>query len=294
MKKNLLLRQEWLDVIERPFDWKIVSTMFAPDAPKACDRSHVRWHAGHADRYSNREVVVALAGKCVMSLEGTLYEVSPGTILMFDGEEEHDMAYPPWTRGCVHLWFSFVRDMAFPRVISVENGIISAVNAQAEPLMRLSEMGHAFPRIWSECVKDKVINGSVSRLMLARIVSSFSGLLLEYASMGFIEETTAATDSARRRNSVVDAIKEHIRESAGAGVSLDRLAIISGYSKYHFLRMFKERTGMTVHKYVNQCRMAKCCELLGSGLRKNEISDILGFSSPATFSRWLHRENTRR
>jgi AraC-like DNA-binding protein len=113
-------------------------------------------------------------------------------------------------------------------------------------------------------------------------------MFLDYASLGFVEEREGATDSVKRREKVVDAIKEHIQESAGAGVSLDRLAVISGYSKYHFLRMFKDRTGTTVHEYVNQCRMAKCRELLSEGARKSEISDILGFSSPATFSRWLH------
>ncbi|MCK5843142.1 MAG: helix-turn-helix transcriptional regulator [Victivallales bacterium] len=293
MKKNILLRPEWLEVIERPFDWRIVSTLFAPDAPTARDRSHIRWHAGHADRHANREVVIALSGECVMSLEGALYEVSPGTVLMFDSGEEHDMAYPPWTSGCFHLWISFVRNVAFPRVLSIDDGVVSTVNAQAEPLMRLSELGHALPRVWSECAKG-ADNGGATALMRARVVSSLSGVLLEYASLGFVEESEVATDSTKRREKVVDAIKEHISETAGAGVSLDRLAVISGYSKYHFLRMFKERTGITVHEYVNQCRMAKCRELLGEGVRKNEISDILGFSSPATFSRWLHSEDARR
>lgn len=292
MRQNILLRPEWLEVIERPFDLRIVSTLFDAEAPIARDRSHVRWHAGHADRHNHREVVLALAGECVMSLEGTLYEVSPGTVLMFDSGEEHDMAYPPWTSGCFHLWFSFVRDVAFSRVLSINDGVFSAVNAQTEPLMRLSEMGHALQRVWSECVKNDGGSEFYS-LSRSRILSSISSVLLEYAYLGFVEESGESTDSARRRDKVVDAIKNHIQESAGAGVSLNRLAVISGYSKYHFLRMFKERTGTTVHEYVNQCRMAKCRELLGNGARKNEIADILGFSSPATFSRWLHREGVR-
>ena len=293
MKKNILLRPEWLEVIERPFDWKIVSTLFAPDAPTACDRSHLRWHSGHADRHVNREMVIALAGECVMSLEGALYEVSPGTVFMFDSGEEHDKSYPPWTSGCFHLWFSFVKEMAFPRVLSIDAGIVSPVNAQVEPLMRLPEVRHTFPHIWSECAK-MANNGDESAFIRARVLSSLSGVFLEYASLGFVEESDVVSDSVKRRGKVVDAIKEHILDTAGAGVSLDRLAVISGYSKYHFLRMFKERTGTTVHEYVNQCRMAKCHELLGEGARKNEIADVLGFSSPATFSRWLHREDACR
>ena len=287
MEQNILLRPKWLNLLKRPFDWKIVSTLFTPEAPSVRDSSHIKWHTENTDCHANCEVVVSLEGECVMSLGGELYEVSPGTILMFDSGEEHDMAYPSWTSGCFHLWFSFIGEMAFPRILSIDNGVVSTVNAQTEPLMRLSEMGHAFPRVWRGCVKNR----DTTSLARSRILSSLAGVVLEYASLGFIEESVYATGSTKRRAKVVDTIKEYIRESAGSSVSLDRLAVISGYSKYHFLRMFKERTGTTIHEYVNQCRMAKCRELLEKGCRKNEIADFLGFSSPATFSRWLHKED---
>ena len=284
--KNKLLKSEWLARLENPFDWKIVSTLMEPEAPKAQDKSHARWSLVHFDRHAHREVVLALDGKCVMSLEGELYEVSSGTILMFDAGERHDKAYPPWTTGCVHLWLSIVKNTIFPRLLKIESGKIEALNPQNEPLMRISEMGLSLPRIWRESGKEK--HASPEQFRRARIISSLAEVFLEYANFGFETENTGQTDSAMRRDEVVDVIKEHIRETAGAGVSLDRLAVISGYSKYHFLRMFKERTGVTVHEFVDQQRMARCRELTREGYRKNEIADILGFSSPSTFSRWLH------
>jgi AraC-like DNA-binding protein len=194
------------------------------------------------------------------------------------------MEYPEWTSGCVHLWLSLVKETVFPRMLSIEDGKITLTNPRSEPLLRLSELGHALPRVWSECSQgcDPLGIGK------ARISSALAGIFLEYAALGSSGEDAVKSDSTKRRDKVVDAIMEHIRETAGAGVSLDRLAVISGYSKYHFLRVFKERTGVTVGEFVNQCRMAKCRELLNDGLRKGEIADILGFSSPAAFSRWLH------
>ena len=284
--ENKLLKSEWLAKLENPFDWKIVSTLIESEAPKAKDKSHSRWSLVHFDRHAHREVVLALEGKCVMSLEGELYEITPGTVLLLDSGNRHDKGYPPWTTSCVHLWLSIVKDTVFTRLLKIEGGEIEALNPQNEPLMRISELTLSLPRTWRECADEKF--EFPEELRRARIISSLAGVFLEYAKCGFETDNRGRTDTGKRRDEVVDAIKEHIRETAGAGVSLDRLAVISGYSKYHFLRIFKERTGTTVHEFIDQQRMAKYRELTRDGYRKNEIADILGFSSPSTFSRWLH------
>ncbi len=90
---------------------------------------------------------------------------------------------------------------------------------------------------------------------------------------------------------VVAAIQQHIRETAGHGECLDSLARISGYSKFHFLRLFEQHTGQTVHRYLDDCRLQRVRTMLERGCSKKEISAALGFSCQSAFSRWLKKWN---
>jgi transcriptional regulator GlxA family with amidase domain len=84
----------------------------------------------------------------------------------------------------------------------------------------------------------------------------------------------------------MEAICRHVQETGGVDASLDHLAQIAGYSKFHFLRLFKQHTGQSVHAYVNQSRLRKVEELRAGGLPLKAIAVKLGFSCPAAFSRW--------
>ena len=81
---------------------------------------------------------------------------------------------------------------------------------------------------------------------------------------------------------VMTYITEHYSEHIG----IDELAAKFGYSKYHFLRLFKQNTGQTVVDYINAMR----CEVAGELLRKGtlpvaEIAYTCGFNTPSYFAK---------
>ncbi len=69
-------------------------------------------------------------------------------------------------------------------------------------------------------------------------------------------------------------------------ITLDTLADIAGYSKYHFSRIFKQYCSMSHVKYINRRRI-KAAEglLFDPELSINEVAHLSGFSSLATFNR---------
>ncbi len=81
-------------------------------------------------------------------------------------------------------------------------------------------------------------------------------------------------------------IATHLSEAE----DLDVLAHLSGYSKFHFSRIFKACTGETVHTFIDACRLRKSSELLKRGVLCKEVAAALGFSSPAAYSNWRHRQ----
>ena len=67
--------------------------------------------------------------------------------------------------------------------------------------------------------------------------------------------------------------------------SLDELAEQVHMSKYHFLRKFKELTGVTVHAFVTDKRLIKACRAISEGMNISQAYQAAGFSDYSSFLR---------
>ena len=69
-------------------------------------------------------------------------------------------------------------------------------------------------------------------------------------------------------------------------LSLEEVAAVSGFSKFHFTRIFKQYMNMTFYEYLNSKRVKRAEELLYD--KKMSITDVAmnsGFSSLSAFNR---------
>ena len=66
-------------------------------------------------------------------------------------------------------------------------------------------------------------------------------------------------------------------------ISLDEVAKMSGYSKYHFCKKFKALTGTTYLTYLNYVRISHACKLLKKGYSPNELCIECGFEDAHYF-----------
>ena len=67
-------------------------------------------------------------------------------------------------------------------------------------------------------------------------------------------------------------------------LSLERLSSVAGMSKYHFLRAFSRRTGLSPHSYLLALRVARARELLAEGWTLSEAALQTGFVDQSHFS----------
>jgi AraC family transcriptional regulator len=78
---------------------------------------------------------------------------------------------------------------------------------------------------------------------------------------------------------------DHMEARLDADLTLAELAAESGYSRTHFIRMFKAATGQTPHRHLLELRLRKAQSMLtNSGLSLTEIALACGFSSHAHLS----------
>jgi len=92
--------------------------------------------------------------------------------------------------------------------------------------------------------------------------------------------------SAPRLRSVVDYIDAHLQHN----LTLDELAQHTGFSAYHFTRLFKQATGLAPHQFVIRRRIERAKQLLRySDLSLAAIAHDVGFSSHSHFTTLFRR-----
>ncbi|WP_151736807.1 AraC family transcriptional regulator ['Paenibacillus yunnanensis' Narsing Rao et al. 2020] len=82
----------------------------------------------------------------------------------------------------------------------------------------------------------------------------------------------------------IDKVIRYIEDNSHRKLSLDLLAGVAGFSKYHFIRLFTAVAGVTPIAYVNRVRLQRAVYLLtDSESTILEISSACGFESVSAF-----------
>ena len=93
--------------------------------------------------------------------------------------------------------------------------------------------------------------------------------------------TIGRMDKLRQLRLAKDAMD---RDWADPGLDLDAVAAHAGYSRYHFLRAFKEAYGETPGQYLTHRRIERAEDLLRTAdLSVTEICHLVGFTGLGTF-----------
>lgn len=82
-----------------------------------------------------------------------------------------------------------------------------------------------------------------------------------------------------------------MRRNLDKPLLLQGIADALGVSASSLKKLFADKEGCGVMKYLSMLRLERAKELLQSGKSVGETADALGFSSPSYFSRWFKNES---
>ncbi|GAB7082045.1 AraC family ligand binding domain-containing protein [Megalodesulfovibrio paquesii] len=82
-----------------------------------------------------------------------------------------------------------------------------------------------------------------------------------------------------------DYLEAQVLEHPGENPSLETLAALAGLSKFHFLRVFKDATGLTPHAWLLRRRVRLGRQALERGLSPAEAAAEAGFADQSHFTR---------
>ncbi len=116
----------------------------------------------------------------------------------------------------------------------------------------------------------------ISKLMIA-VIERYTA----WRTASLVSFSTAADFRIRRA-------LELMRREPGSIADMDGLARASGLSRAHFFRLFGQSVKVPPRVFLNTVRMESAvAEVMDSEVGMAEVSDHLGFSAPAHFSRFF-------
>lgn len=93
----------------------------------------------------------------------------------------------------------------------------------------------------------------------------------------------SSQENAQFRDSSLQELIRWTHENYTRKITIEEVAKMTGYSKYHFCSRFKNLTGMTYLHYLNTVRVSKACLLLRNGDSVQMVCRSCGFENVSYF-----------
>jgi AraC-like DNA-binding protein len=237
-------------------------------------------------RHHHREILIPLKGKYVFGYNGKYYNAEPGTLFFIDHKMEHEQLYTKNSSSFTHLWLFVEDDKILGNCLNIDkNGVID-YSGKIRIVFRDFSQDMSINAVWNE-LKDAA--GENVLLKRRKLLLCLSWIFIKIIEQGDVYRP----DLDVYQNEVIASSKKYIRKNFKSGLDVARLARLAGYSKFHYLRMFKKISGFTVYEYINLCRENEVELLVKRNYTQKEIADELGFSCPAAFANW-RRKNLKK
>ncbi|MDE6389548.1 MAG: AraC family transcriptional regulator [Lachnospiraceae bacterium] len=239
-------------------------------------------HSFDAHWHNALEIIMPVENHYDIEACGQRYHVQPDEILFIPAGEMHTLYAPEkGTR------FIFQFDVS---VISRINGYNTMQSLMAACL-HITKFSH--PHIYNTVrqllfqMRDEYFSSDDFRELsiysyLTKLLVAIGRDLLHDTVMFSNARIGKQREYIQRFKNVISYIDDHYTQN----LSLEAIAAYSGFSKYHFSRLFKQYTNYTYYEYLIFRRIKAAEELLTQpGLSVTEIALQSGFSSISSFNR---------
>lgn len=231
------------------------------------------------------EIIYVLEGEFSSMLETRTYHMKKGDFLLIDQNVMHKYHY-----------MEKKHDSSKRIILWVTSGMLAELSGGDMDLSACfkkdGSCAYHFPVYYEEILQGYLLKLAMTELVEtkqpgAKAVLDRGCLTLFFAYLNILcggqEYLFAREDLVE--HPLVEQVSGYVEGHMEERISLDCLAEHVHMSKYHFLRKFKELTGMTVHSFVVNKRLIKACDALRRGASVAESWQLTGFSDYTSYLR---------
>jgi len=216
------------------------------------------------------EVLFVVEGDGSMLIGNNLYPIKENTVFLTSKMEIHNITpnSEKYIRNIININDDYLEKIA--ELTGTEDFLTKLFGRRCIPL---SDEGAALIQRYFSLINECDTDNPEQRIMLLRYITGMLKMLSE----------TKTTDAQSINNSISKAVS-YIDKNLSENLTLEMICNHVHLSKYHFCRLFREKTGMSPFKYIIECRISKAKMLLSyTGDSISNIAAATGFSTSANF-----------
>jgi len=227
------------------------------------------------------EIIIPVENRYTVCVSDAFYELYEGEVLIIPAGSVHEIFAPESGRRFI-LMVDQNLFYAVEGLSAVQHCFYPCVHLRHDQHGELlAEVRACFERVIEECGSDDYFSMAALRLWTSMAFVKVARRLFQG------ESGSSAPGSHRQQTMAVFLdVCTYISTHCAQKLTLENVAAYSGYSKYHFARMFKAYSGMSFYDFFLRQRVLLCEKLLSDPtLSVTEVALRSGFGSIATFNR---------
>jgi AraC-like DNA-binding protein len=223
-------------------------------------------HPQHVHDYYS--ICVVDRGEAEITCRGESYRVRPGSVILISPYEAHE-------EMCVSSGGWSLRALN-PAPQTMRRVLGAGVDLDAvrftSPVIHDGETADCLDRLFHQSAQAS--DGSITERLTERVRS-------------LLRRQLCSIDATRdfRGQRAVEVARARILHSHRRMTSMTELAGITGMSRFHLSRIFRDATGLPPYQYFEQVRIARAKVMLRQGYSLSEVAMGLGFSDQSHFHR---------
>lgn len=242
------------------------------------DLKEVELH--HHDFY---EVNLLMSGDVTYVIEGRVYHVLPGDMLIINPKELHQVYIQP-DAAPYERYMLWITPSLLQQLSSSQTDLCHCFDT-ARPnygnLLHLSaEQKNAVQGLMEAICADLAQPGFGSDLLCHNLLTSLMVLTNRLAELSDVNSSEKPASGT-----VVSQVIDHINLHYEQPLSLDTLAERFFVSKYHLSHEFSRQTGTSIYQYLLKKRLLIARQLMAQGRKPQEVYASCGFGDYAAFFR---------
>ena len=237
---------------------------------------HARYHDHRFERHAHGQFAISIIDRGAGSFlyRGGRRTAPAGSLVALEPEREHTgevVSDEGW----------------FYRVLYPEPALLDRVACE------LAGRAHEWLHFPEPVIRDRDLAAAMDRLHRALADPSAAPVeresLFFFACEGLLSRHAKRQAEPRvpgsREPRAAALAREYLEDRYAEDVSLEDLSGVTGLSRYHLIRVFKEAVGLPPHAYLTGVRLNRAKELLTAGVPVGEVAAKVGFADQSHLTR---------